>query len=336
WTPVARAAPMRWVLGLLGAILLGAAIGLAWALPAGYFGGEAYRRAIFWGQTAGRVSESFAHRAAWWYYAPLLPAILFPWLVWPALWRGLRTIGFARDEMAVHFLTAWLVLTVAGFSFVSGKQAKYLVPMLPAFALLVAHALVRLRQPARWWDMLLPAAGFLALPAVLFYARAKPAALELPEWAATLPVWPIAASLLVGPLLVAFAKKETIVQVRALSFAVLAAMAVIAAGVMRAIAPYGDPGPAAAHLAELQQRNVPLAHLGKYHAQYNFAGRLRKPIAILEGPELAPWADAHPGGQVIVVERNRHAGAGARPQYEAPFRGAWIQVWRGEELARLR
>ena len=50
----------------------------------------------------------------------------------------------------------------------------------------------------------------------------------------------------------------------------------------------------------------------------------------------SPWADAHPGGQVIVVERNRYAGAGARPQYEAPFRGAWIQVWRGDELARLR
>jgi 4-amino-4-deoxy-L-arabinose transferase-like glycosyltransferase len=336
WAPALRAAPMRWYLALLGGIALGAAIGLAWALPAGYFGGEAYRRAIFWGQTAGRVSESFAHRAPWWYYAPLLPAILFPWLVWPALWRGLRAPGFARQPMPVRFLSAWLVLTVIGFSFVSGKQAKYLVPMLPAFALLAAHALARLGQPAGRWDMLLPAAGFLALPALLFYARAKPAALELPAWAATLPSWPIAASLLLGPLLLAVARKETIVQVRALSFAVLGAMGVIAAGVMPAIAPYGDPAPAAAHLAELQKRNVPLAHLGKYHAQYNFVGRLRKPIAILDQPELARWAAAHPGGQVIVVERNRHAGGGVRPQYEAPFRGAWIQVWRGEELARLR
>ena len=333
WSPAARAAPGKWYLGLLLGVLLGAAIALAWALPAGYFGGEAYRRAIFWGQTAGRVSESFAHRAPWWYYAPLLPAILFPWLVWPPFWRGLRGKD-AGKEMPVRFLAAWLLLTVIGFSLVSGKQAKYLVPMLPGFALLVAHSLGRLDQPARRWDMLLPAAGFLALPALLLYARARPAALELPEWAGTVPAWPIAASFLVVPVLLVLARAGTIAQLRALSFSVLGALAVIYAGLLPAIAPYGDPAPAAAHLAGLQERNVPLAHLGKYHAQYNFAGRLRKPIDILDPGELASWATKNPGGQVIVVERRRHAGAGAQPQYEAPFRGAWIQVWRGDELLR--
>jgi 4-amino-4-deoxy-L-arabinose transferase-like glycosyltransferase len=333
WAPAVRAAPGKWYLGLLAGVLLGAAIALAWALPAGYFGGETYRRAIFWGQTAGRVSESFAHRAPWWYYAPLLPAILFPWLVWPAFWRGLRKAGLA-GEMPMRFLTAWLVLTVVGFSFVSGKQAKYLVPMLPGFALLVAHAVARLEQPARGWDVVLPAAGFLALPALLFYARSQPAALELPEWASTLPLWPIVASSLLFPLMLVFSRAAPVVRVRALSFAVLGAIAVASAGVMPAIAPYGDPAPAAAHLAELQSRNIPLAHLGKYHGQYNFAGRLRKPIEILDPGELAPWAAKNPGGQVILVERKRHAGTGARPEYEAPFRGAWIQVWRGDALIR--
>lgn len=336
WAPAARAAPARWTLGLLGGLVLGAAIALAWAVPAGISGGEAYRNAIFWGQTAGRVSESFAHRAPWWYYAPLLPLILFPWLVWPALWRGLRALGFGADAMGVRFLAAWLALTVVGFSFVSGKQAKYLLPMLPAFALLAGYALARLQVRPRWWEMLLPAIGFLALPAILAYARAKPAALELPEWSTTLPLWPIAAALLAFPLLLAFSSRETLTQVRALAFAVFGGIVVIAAGVMPAIAPYGDPHPTAAHLAQLQERNVPLAHLGKYHAQYNFVGRLRKPIAILDQPELARWVAAHPGGQVIVVERRRHASAGTRPEYEAPFRGAWIQVWRGEALARLR
>jgi 4-amino-4-deoxy-L-arabinose transferase-like glycosyltransferase len=332
WAPAARAAPGKWYLGLLAGVLVGAAIALAWALPAGYFGGETYRRAIFWGQTAGRVSESFAHRAPWWYYAPLLPAILFPWLVWAPFWRGLRGVETAK-QMPVRFLAAWLLLTVIGFSLVSGKQAKYLVPMLPAFALLVAHALARLEQPPRRWDILLPAAGFLALPALLFYARSRPAVLGLPEWAATVPAWPIGASLLLALLLLWVSRAGAIVQIRALAFAVLGAMAVISAGLLPAIGPYGDPGPAAAHLADLQTRNVPLAHLGKYHAQYNFAGRLRKPIDILDPADLAPWAAKHPGGQVIVVERRRHAGAGVRPEYEAPFRGAWIQVWRGDALA---
>ncbi len=86
---------------LLLGVLIGAAIALAWALPAAYFGGEEYRRAIFWGQTAGRVSESFAHRSPWWYYLPLLPLILFPWFVFPRFWIGLRNI---KSEKAPIFL----------------------------------------------------------------------------------------------------------------------------------------------------------------------------------------------------------------------------------------
>ena len=89
WAPEVRGRIARWYLDLLLGVLLGAMIALAWALPAAYLGGEQYRHAIFWGQTAGRVSESFAHRAPLWYYLPLLPLILFPWFVWPRFWKGL-------------------------------------------------------------------------------------------------------------------------------------------------------------------------------------------------------------------------------------------------------
>ena len=335
WSSKARSAPGRWYLGLLGALLLGAALALAWAIPAGYFGGEAYRRAIFWGQTAGRVAESFAHRAPWWYYAPLLPMLLFPWLVWPALWRGLRA---AKPEFAEsgRCVTAWLVLTLLGFSLISGKQAKYLVPMLPGFALLAGFALSRMTDRPRAWEILLPAGGYFALPAGLLYARTHPAALDLPQWASGLPVWPIAVAALAPFLLLVFAKRAIIVQTRALAFGTLGALVVILAGIIPAIAPYADPGPTASHIAALQRDGTPLAHLGKYHAQYNFAGRLREPIEILDGPELPVWVAAHPRGQVITIERQRHPGGASGPSYQAPFRGAWVQIWRGDALVAER
>lgn len=50
-----------WYAGVLAGVVVGAAIVLAWAIPAGFAGGEEYRQAIFWGQTSGRVIESFAH-----------------------------------------------------------------------------------------------------------------------------------------------------------------------------------------------------------------------------------------------------------------------------------
>jgi hypothetical protein len=101
-----------------------------------------------------------------------------------------------------------------------------------------------------------------------------------------------------------------------------------------ALVPYADPRPVAQVLAGLQARQVPLAHLGKYHAQYHFAGRLEKPIDILDPPELAAWVAAYPEGRVMTVERGRAPEGG--PEYQAPFRGAWLQLWRGEALLVAR
>jgi len=344
WSSVARQKLGRWYLDLLLGVLLGTAIALAWALPAALFGGEEYRRAIFWGQTAGRVADSFAHRAAWWHYLPLLPVILFPWIVWPRFWKGLFEIRPDSEDGAFKFLAAWLILTLIGFSLVSGKQAKYLVPFVPAFALLGAYALGKLTTLVRRWEMLPPTIGFLVFPAFLAYLRSRPEAMKLPEWAGEIPLWPIVLLALAAPLLLLYGRKSPALQLRALSFAMLAAVAVVGAGVIPAFVPYSDPGPAARHLAALQEASVPLAHLGKYHAQYNFVGRLRTPIEILEPGELKPWVAAHPTGQVISVERNRHdakSGAGTAtaeggPDYQAPFRGAWLQVWRGEALLAAR
>jgi len=331
WAPQLKGKFGRYYLRLLLGVLLGAAIALAWALPAGWSGGEAYRNAIFWGQTAGRVSESFAHRAAWWYYLPQLPLILFPWFVWPRFWTGLKTTWKENEN---KFLLAWLLLTLLGFSLVSGKQAKYLVPLLPAFALLAGHAASKAR--ARWWDMLPPALGMLAAAALLAWLRARPAAMSLPEWAGEVPAWPALLLALGAPALLLCMRASAAVQQRALAFATLFGVAVVGAGVLPAFVPYGDPGPAARRLAALQAQQVPLAHLGKYHGQYNFAGRLRTPIEILDPPEVKGWVAAHPAGQVLTVEHSRYTGAGSGPEYQAPFRGVWLQIWRGEALLMAR
>lgn len=321
----------RYYLDLFLGVLLGAAIALAWALPAAYFGGEAYRHAIFWGQTAGRVSESFAHRSPWWYYLPMLPVILFPWFVWPRVWKGI-----SLKDQGQKFLAAWLVLTVVGFSLVSGKQAKYLVPFLPAFALLAGRALDELRTAPRWWEFLPPALGFLAIPGVLFWLRTRPESMKLPEWAGDVPLWPLALLACLAPLLLFVGRMEPLKQMRALSFAVLFGMAVLGAGVIPAFVPYSDPAPAARHLAALQAQQLPLAYLGKYHAQYNFIGRLREPIEILDAAEVRRWVAAHPDGRVLMVERSRFPADRAGPEYQAPFRGAWLQLWRGDALLVAR
>ena len=78
----------RWWIGIGLGTLLGAAIALTWAIPAAIQGGDEFRRAIFWGQTAGRVTGNLAHKQPVWFYLPILPVLLFPWLLWASGWRA--------------------------------------------------------------------------------------------------------------------------------------------------------------------------------------------------------------------------------------------------------
>jgi len=130
----------RWYLALLLAVALGAALALAWALAAGARGGPAYRSAILWDQTAGRVSHSFAHRRPWWWYFQLFPLLLFPWTLWPAWWRSLAGRFRRPQELSARFALAWVVPGWIILSLISGKQVHYLIPLLPGFALLAVGA----------------------------------------------------------------------------------------------------------------------------------------------------------------------------------------------------
>ncbi|MCX8017489.1 MAG: hypothetical protein N2690_06290, partial [Rhodocyclaceae bacterium] len=212
-------------------------LALAWALPAAQAGGEEYRRMILWGQTAHRVVESFAHQRPWWWYLPLLPLLVFPWLFWPRLWRGLAAMKRAPRDAGLRFLAVWLAPTFIAFSLISGKQVHYLVPLIPPFALLASRLTVD-AAPGR--------VATLAVGAAIAYALAQAAA-----------------------------------------------------------APYlwrhFDVGPIAREIRKLEEMGRPVAHVGEYHAQYQFAGRLNKPIDVLDAdPQaVAAWLERHPDGVLI-------------------------------------
>ncbi|MEX0695777.1 MAG: glycosyltransferase family 39 protein, partial [Rhodospirillales bacterium] len=125
----------RWYLSLLLSVLAGAAMALMWAIPAGIRGGAEYREMIFWGQSAGRIVDSFDHARPFWWYAALLPPLLLPWLVWPRLWRAFGARPTQPDG-AIRLLVSWIVPALFIFSLISGKQLHYLLPESPAFALL--------------------------------------------------------------------------------------------------------------------------------------------------------------------------------------------------------
>ncbi|MFC5438588.1 ArnT family glycosyltransferase [Rhodanobacter ginsenosidimutans] len=90
WNDWARQHRLRWYGRGVLSLLLGAVMLLAWALPAGFAGGEAYRQRLFFTQTAGRVVDALSkgkdlqnHAQPVWWYLLWLPALLFPFSGWP-------------------------------------------------------------------------------------------------------------------------------------------------------------------------------------------------------------------------------------------------------------
>jgi hypothetical protein len=127
----------RWYGGFFLAITAGAALALAWAIPAAKAGGEQYAQAIFLGQAAGRMVNSFAHQRPFYWYLLLTPLLFFPWSFSRPIWSGLRRLHLSP---ATRFCLSILVPGFLALSAISGKQIHYLLPLLPPAVLLIARA----------------------------------------------------------------------------------------------------------------------------------------------------------------------------------------------------
>ncbi len=288
----------RWYAGVGLGLLLGVAIALAWAIPAGLHGGEAYRDAIFWGQTANRMVESFAHRRPFWWYLATLPLFLFPWLVWPRLLGALaKTLRAEWRDAGARFAVVWFGAALLIFSAISGKQPHYLLPEYPAAALLLGHALARRPITGRPW-----LAG-LALVAIglgtLYLSLAPGTHGGVLQVIARMPAWAGIGFLLAGALALG-RSNDGRAQARRLAWASLLAMTWLLFALVRPLAPAYDMAPMARELARQQALGHPVAYEGKYHAQYQFAGRLQQPLLALPSQELADWLDGHPDGVAVV------------------------------------
>lgn len=309
----------RWFGGLLLAIALGALIALAWAIPAGQSGGEAYRNAIFWGQTADRMVDSFAHRRPIWWYLPLLPVLVFPWLVWPGLWRALIQHGRTGLDRGTRFCLAWMLPVFVAFSFVSGKQPHYLIPLFPAFALFASRVLAE-RPVAR---VGLPAVALVLIGAALVLAGAgqipalRDQVTELP------PLWPGVVLMLAG--VVGWVGVRRGVQpVLALGLMGSLSLVLLQLAAARSIEPLYDIKPMAVAIKRLQDEGRVVANIAKYHAQYQFLGRLEVPLVELRGGQVKPWLASHPNDFAVVYLRETNGLSVIPARHKQTYRGGAV------------
>ena len=112
-------------------------------------------------ESVGELADNRRNAAPFWVYLPKLPYLALPWT---PLWAAALANTIARwrrsaDRRAL-FPLAWYGLTVIFFSFVNLKKDAYLLPVMPAQALLLAQfardtlAWARKRHWPRWFDSL--------------------------------------------------------------------------------------------------------------------------------------------------------------------------------------
>ena len=305
----------RWYLHSFTSILGGAALALLWAIPAGMMGGEEYRHAIFWGQTANRMVQSFAHQRPLWWYVPLLPLLLFPWFVWPAVWQGMKEHAKTRDN-GLRLALAWMLPAFLAFSLISGKQVHYLLPEFPAFALLASRGLVD-RHATRPW---LPALMLVALGGLMLLLSHSHSA-DLNEVMGQIPAWGGLIFLLLGFGMLLLKEAPVILVPRLAAYALLT-LAAIHLILVRPMAAAYDVRPIAAAIAQAQAQSRDVANLGTYHAQYQFAGRLKRPLTELtQGRTLVDWLRDHPNGVVVMYFPKELDLTPLRPLFFQTYRG---------------
>lgn len=314
----------RWYAGLAVALMAGTAVGLAWVLPAASAGGEAFGDELLWGQTAGRLSQSFAHGQPWWFYGAVLPVMLLPWVLWPGFWRGLCGLGARFADPGLRFCLIWFVGALLVLSLISAKQVHYLLPSLPGALLLVAWLAAKTAPDPAQPEGPLPGLGLALITLGVIVLATVTRQGPIAEIAAKGHVGWLAIGMVAA--LLAAAARPMALFARAAAIAAATAALVVTAHL--AASPYlfatHDVSAVARRIAAFQEQGLAVLHVSKYRGQYHFAGRLRAPLDWRWEHETGPWIEAHAKGRVISY--HDHGLGREQPIYTARFKGRRLAI----------
>lgn len=128
---------------VIGVFLIAA---LPWYLLCYIRNGAGFLRTFFWEQHFERfTTQALQHVQPWWFYGPVLLGALLPWT--PLLLLLARRSLFADARR--RFLLLWLLFGFMFFSLAKNKLPGYLLPLLPAAAVLMGEGLAEGKR-ARW------------------------------------------------------------------------------------------------------------------------------------------------------------------------------------------
>jgi 4-amino-4-deoxy-L-arabinose transferase-like glycosyltransferase len=233
----------------------------------------------------------------------------------------------------VRFVLAWLLPTFITFCLVSGKQPHYLLPMFPAFGLLSAYLLADREVQSGRWGRLLPALILLIVGITVALLPSLGKA-HMPSWIRELSAWWGVGIALVGLVLWLGPWRRAVQAVIPFSVSSMAVVLLFYGVFLQTAWPAYNVAPVAQLIARLQQRGLPVAVVGGYHNQFQFLGRLQKPLADLDAVQLGAWRQAHPDGRAVLRTSKKPDSSDSGLEYMHRFRSQWVSIWRVDHLCK--
>ena len=123
------------------------AVSLPWYLLCYLRNGPPFLNEFFWRHNFGRfTSPELQHGQPWWFYLPVLAVLFLPWtpVILRYSWRGIP------NQPGGLYLALWALWPLLFFSISVNKLPGYILPALPAFALLAAIGLAEAPAAGAW------------------------------------------------------------------------------------------------------------------------------------------------------------------------------------------
>ncbi len=140
---------------LLGFVVM-IAVAVPWYVMMWFRHGNEYLQGFFIGDNFDRfATDRFNDPRPWWFYFPIVAGGLLPWTPLALVWMGPLTqwVRRRRDLSTIDLrLLLWAALPLAFYSLSIGKQPRYILPVLPPLALLLASSIVERTQEWRGFD----------------------------------------------------------------------------------------------------------------------------------------------------------------------------------------
>jgi 4-amino-4-deoxy-L-arabinose transferase-like glycosyltransferase len=166
---ITRELHLLWDSLWLPGLLLYSAIALPWYVAVQVRNPAFFRIFILEHNFARFASDLYHHTQPIWYYLPVTLVALLPWtaLAIAALWNSLRTFEIKPGLML--FSLIWFLVPVILFSVSRSKLPGYILPAVPAGALLVVEWARRKENAPRWWTLAIHSliAGAVLMPAMM-------------------------------------------------------------------------------------------------------------------------------------------------------------------------